>query len=310
MDSMRRYQNAWSIVLAAGDGERLKPFVRQWLGYEKPKQYCTFVGTRSMLQHTLDRADEITAPRHKLTIVAQDHRRRGWPEQLKRKAGRLVVQPSNQGTATAVFLALTYIRREASNATIVLYPSDHFVYPEDRFLNLVRAAIGAAQTLPKLVLLGVAPHRAELDYGWIQIGSDLGRFMGHRLNAVTRFKEKPQGEQQPMSGGLWNTLILAADADLLWSLGHTCFPEMMRRLETFGGVIGHGDEEAALDALYQELSHHDFSSELLELLPQKIAVLELNEVFWSDWGRPERIMESLAVIGRSPASSRSRVATA
>ena len=165
MDSVRRYQNVWSIVLAAGEGERLKPFVRQWLGYEKPKQYCTFVGTRSMLQHTLDRADEITVPQHKVTIVAQDHRRRGWPEQLKRKAGRLVVQPSNQGTATAVFLALTYIRREASNATIVLFPSAHFVYPEDRFLNFVRAAVGAAQTLPKLVLLGVAPNRAELDYG-------------------------------------------------------------------------------------------------------------------------------------------------
>jgi hypothetical protein len=85
---------------------------------------------------------------------------------------------------------------------------------------------------------------------------------------------------------------------------------MMRLLESFAAGIGHGDEEEDLDALYQELSHHDFSSELLELLPQKIAVLELNGVLWSDWGRPERIMESLAVIGRSPGSSRSCAATA
>jgi hypothetical protein len=113
-----------------------------------------------------------------------------------------------------------------------------------------------------------------------------------------------------MPGGLWNTLILAANADLLWSLGHRCFPEMMRQLESFAAGLGQGDEEADLDALYQELPYHDFSSELLELLPQKIAVLELNGVLWSDWGRPERIMESLAVIGKSPASSRSRAATA
>jgi len=112
------------------------------------------------------------------------------------------------------------------------------------------------------------------------------------------------------AGGLWNTLILAANADLLWSVGHRCFPEMMRRLETFAAVIGHGDEEAALDSLYEELSHHDCSSELLEIIPQKIAVLELNGVLWSDWGRPERIMESLAVIGRSPVSPRSRAVTA
>ena len=268
-----------------------------------------------MLQHTLDRADEITVPQHKVTVLARDHRRQGWPEQLKRKAGRLVVQPSNQGTATAVFLALTYIRHAASNATVVLYPSDHFVYPEDRFLDVVRAAIGAAQTLPqKLVLLGVAASRPELDYGWIQIGNDLGRFMGHRVSAAARFREKPVSAQEErqlrVDGGLWNTLILAANADLLWSLGHRCFPEMMGRLESFAANIGHKDEEAELDALYQELSGHDFSSELLEALPQKIAVMELNGVLWSDWGRPERIMESLDAIGRSPSSSRSCAATA
>ncbi len=197
---------------------------------------------------------------------------------------------------------------------MVLYPSDHFVYPEDRFLDVVRAAVGAAQTLPeKLVLLGVAASRAELDYGWIQIGSDLGQFMGHRLNTAARFKEKPvldQGEQQTMAAGaLWNTLILAAKADLLWTLENCCFPEMINRLENFAASIGHGDEEAKLDALYQDLSPHDFSSELLEALPQKIAVLELNGVLWSDWGRPERIMESLAVIGRSHTSSLSCAAT-
>ena len=47
-------ENVWSIVLAGGDGVRTKEFIRRWLGYEKPKQYCTFVGSRSMFQHTLD----------------------------------------------------------------------------------------------------------------------------------------------------------------------------------------------------------------------------------------------------------------
>ena len=310
-----RHENVWSIVLAAGEGERLKPFVRQWLGYEKPKQYCAFVGTRSMLQHTLDRADEITAPQHKVTIVALDHRRRGWLEQVKRKSGRLVVQPNNRGTATAVYLALTYIRRKAPNATVVLYPSDHFVYPEDHFLNVVRTAIGAAQALPqKLVLLGVAASRPELDYGWIQTGSDLGRIMGHRLLTAARFKEKPVcNHREPdvtAAGGLWNTLILAANTDFLWLLGYQLFPRMMSQLESFAANIGHTDEDAKLDALYQELPYQDFSSGLLEALPEKIAVLELNGVLWSDWGRPERIMESLAVIGMLPASSASCAATA
>jgi mannose-1-phosphate guanylyltransferase len=56
----------WSIALAGVEGERLKHFVQRWLGRHKPKQYCTFIGTRSMFQHTLDRADQIAAPEHKV----------------------------------------------------------------------------------------------------------------------------------------------------------------------------------------------------------------------------------------------------
>jgi len=37
----------WSIVLAGGEGKRLAPMVKRWLGEERPKQYCTFTGTRS-----------------------------------------------------------------------------------------------------------------------------------------------------------------------------------------------------------------------------------------------------------------------
>jgi mannose-1-phosphate guanylyltransferase len=141
-----RDENVWSIVLAGGDGERLKPFVRQWLGYEKPKQYCRFVGTLSMLEHTLDRADRISEPEHKVTIVARNHRRCGWTEPLRSKPGRLILQPFDLGTATAVFLSLAYIRRETPNATVVLYPSDHFVYPEDHFLNTASRRWSRANT--------------------------------------------------------------------------------------------------------------------------------------------------------------------
>ncbi|HSF09658.1 MAG TPA: sugar phosphate nucleotidyltransferase, partial [Nitrospirales bacterium] len=65
--------SVWSIVLAGGEGERIRPSIQQWLGYPVPKQYCTFVGTRSMLQHTWDRADQIGLPRKKVTVVGRTH---------------------------------------------------------------------------------------------------------------------------------------------------------------------------------------------------------------------------------------------
>lgn len=64
----------WSVILAGGEGERMRSLIEQWLGSHKPKQYCTFVGTRSMLQHTVDRAASLTPPIRTVAVVAREHR--------------------------------------------------------------------------------------------------------------------------------------------------------------------------------------------------------------------------------------------
>ena len=58
----------WSIILAGGEGTRVSTLVHRWLGRPKPKQYCAFVGTRSMFQHTLDRASRLTPPDRMVTV--------------------------------------------------------------------------------------------------------------------------------------------------------------------------------------------------------------------------------------------------
>jgi mannose-1-phosphate guanylyltransferase len=297
--------NVWSIILAGGEGERLRPLIRSWLGCDKPKQYCAFVGTRSMLQHTIDRADQVTPPEQKMTIIARDHRRRGWPEHLKRKAGKIIVQPEDRGTATAIFLALSYIKKRNPKAIVVVFPSDHFVHPEQRFLEVVRDAVRTAQAIrDSLILLGVPARNPETDYGWIHRGASLRGTGGYRLHIAASFIEKPALEvcrQAMAAGALWNTLILTCSVDFLWSVGRRRFPDTMRLLESFGPAIGTPDEETELDRLYQELPVHNFSSDLLESMPHQIAVLELNGVLWSDWGRRERIEETLREIGKQPA---------
>jgi mannose-1-phosphate guanylyltransferase len=44
---VKSQDRVWSIVLAGGKGEGVQPLVQRWLGHPKPKQFCTFVGTRS-----------------------------------------------------------------------------------------------------------------------------------------------------------------------------------------------------------------------------------------------------------------------
>ena len=296
--------NLWSVILAGGEGERLKPMVQRWLGRHKPKQYCTFIGTRSMLEHTLDRADQITAPERKVTIIAKTHREDAWPQLDGRNAGKVILQPANRGTAPGIFLALAVIRSHDPEATVVLFPSDHFVYPEDRFTELVRNAVETAKQMKHwLILLGVHPAYPDPEYGWIYPGAHVAKVNGHYIRAVESFLEKPASHkcQDAMTAGaLWNTLVVAGKVETFWTLGKRYFPEMMALFGTYGQSI-ETLPDCVLEALYELIPVGDFSSGLLERVPEQMAVMELNGVLWCDWGKPARIVETLSRIGRQPA---------
>ena len=162
MDSTHDARDLWSIILAGGNGERLKPMVQSWLGQPRPKQYCTFIGTRSMFEHTLDRSDRIVAPERRVTVIARDHRDEARPQLSSRPKGKLILQPSNRETAAGIFLGLTYVRAHDPTATVLIFPSDHFVYPEDTFVEKAQRLARAARNLKHWVFLLSSHAQPEL----------------------------------------------------------------------------------------------------------------------------------------------------
>jgi mannose-1-phosphate guanylyltransferase len=293
---------SWSIVLAGGEGERARAFIERWLGYHKPKQYCAFTGTRSLFQHTVDRADVLGSPERRIVVAAPEHQ--GYLlEQLRgREGGRVVLQPKNRGTAPGVFLALTYVLARDPDATVMIYPSDHFVYPESTFLNVVRTAMWNARRHPVgPVLLGVQPSTTELDYGWIVPSPVESNGDARRVEA---FLEKPPrrlAEEALRKGALWNTMIVASKVQALWSLGWRSLPEIMPAFTRLLDTLRAGREDTPLEEIYLDLPSRDFSSGLLQRASDRSRVLEMTGVWWSDWGRPERILETLRALERPAA---------
>ncbi len=312
MDSTHDALDLWSIILAGGSGERLRPMVQSWLGQPRPKQYCTFIGTRSMFEHTLDRSDRIVAPEQRVTVIARDHRDEAWPQLSSRPTGKVILQPSNRETGAGIFLGLTYVRARNPRATVLIFPSDHFVYPEETFVETARSLARAARNLKRWVfLLGASPDSPEPEYGWIELGAHLGWIDECRIRGTDAFLEKPnlEGCKRAMrSGALWNTMVIAAKVETLWSVGWRCFPEMMRFFQVYGESIGKQCEEEVLEGIYQVMPSRNFSAHLLQEFPEHVAVLELRDVIWSDWGNPERITETLRQIGREPAFCRAQIA--
>jgi mannose-1-phosphate guanylyltransferase len=294
----------WSVVLAGGRGERLAAFTERWLGRPVPKQYCAFVGGRSMLQHTLGRASRVSRPEDVVTVVAREHQGY-WRNQVTGAfASGLVTQPVNRDTAAGIFLPLARVRASDPDATVAVFPSDHFIYPEGRFVTSVDAALGAAEALPeRLVLLGVRPDDPEPDYGWVFRGRELLEVSGRKVHAVRTFLEKPAPEDARAAredGALWNTMILAAKVETFWRLGWRYLPELMFRFESYAEAIGTPYEDAALASIYKDMPRRNFSSDLLQRARTEVAALELDGVLWSDWGRAERIAETLARVGMRP----------
>jgi mannose-1-phosphate guanylyltransferase len=304
MNDARRTDHVWSVILSGGEGERLRPFVQRWLGRPKPKQYCSFVGKRSMFQHTIARANLISEPERTVTVISRHHLSEAILQLDDRNHRNVILQPLNRDTAAGVFLALSHVSVHNPSATIVIFPSDHFVFPEYRLLEAVRSAVRASNLFPeKVLLLGISPDHPEVDYGWIRRRNQLGWADEFRVDAVESFLEKPSLEvckTAMKSGDLWNSMILISRAENLWKLGRQVFPDIISLFEIYKESIGSDHEKAVLDCIYQFMPSRNFSADCLQRFPTELAVIELYDILWSDWGRQERIVETLRRIGRMP----------
>ncbi len=297
--------NVWTIILAGGEGQRLGPLVRRWLGHHKPKQYCTFIGTRSMLQHTISRAHRISAEHRKVIVTVRSH----LPylqEQLKGiEGGKIILQPENRETAVGIMMAISYIRKQDPEASVVILPSDHFIFPEQRFVQIVKNMLEATEEHQDyLFLLGIPPETTKLDYGLVEQGFHLGWKGANQVHSVTKFHEKPSKDLHVKliaHGALWNTFIMASQQRTLWNLGYKTIPEVMTLTEEYGKASDSPLGKDALDEIYSRMPSCNFSEQVLEKIPQNLAVMEMHEILWSDWGRQERIERTLLKIGKRPA---------
>ncbi len=295
---------AWAVVLAGGEGRRLRGFVRQLLGSERPKQFCRITGSRSMLRHTWDRAARVVDPDRIVTVITA-----GQEPYLDEEAGHgvpgtVLVQPENKETAPGLILPLLWIARRAPGATVAVLPADHFVWDEERFATAVRTALAAAEYWPdRLLLLGAEAEGPETGYGWIAPGGVLAQGSAPELHTVRRFWEKPDRQTAARlfaCGYFWNTLVLAGRLGAYLRLAAAEAPEALGPLGAIAECLGTSMEAAALRAAYARIPRTNLSHVLLARRPEALMVLAVRGLGWSDWGDAERILGSLRRFNRRP----------
>lgn len=298
MDSDKR-QNLWGIVLAGGEGTRVREFLRRRCGGRGIKQFCAVVGRRSMLEHTLARVERLIPRERTLVVVSEDHRAEASLQLAHWPAENIIWQPMNRDTAPGILLPLAHISQRAPFATVAVFPSDHFIVEEARFMQSVGEAVEETRRFRGgLTLLGMTPDAAEEGYGWIEPAP---AEPGRTTRAVHQFWEKPSRADAHAllrRGALWNTFVFVAQAATLWEMTRQTAPDLYEDFMYLRRVLRHPQATEVIERVYRTLRPVNFSSHICEVLPSRLRVLRVPEVGWSDWGSEERIRASLRQLGK------------
>jgi mannose-1-phosphate guanylyltransferase len=118
--------SAWAIVLAGGDGIRLRALTRKIDGDSRPKQFSKVFGERSLLAHTRDRLRPIFTDDRLMFVVTKDQNEFYKEELADVDRARLLEQPANRGTGVAIIAALLQLFEYETDAVVGIFPSDHY----------------------------------------------------------------------------------------------------------------------------------------------------------------------------------------
>ncbi len=295
----------WGIVLAGGDGTRLRPLTRRLAGDERPKQFCRVLSGETLVEQTLRRTARLLAPERTLAVVVRAHEPFYAPLLAHLPADHLVVQPENRGTAPAVLYGLLRLGTLGSMGPVAIFPSDHYVSDDDAFMLHVKGAFDVVRARPDLVvLLGIAPDTAEVEYGWIEPGAPIAGPWVSPVHRVHRFWEKPSPALARTLRGrncLWNSFVMVAYPSALIALIRSAVPSLFGEFASVQSRLGTAWEEDALRRLYARRPSMDFSTRVLATRPAHLAVLPAGGMEWSDLGDPRRVMTTLAQISRHSA---------
>lgn len=295
----------WAIVLAGGEGVRLRPLTRHLYGEDRPKQYATLTGARSLLRQTLDRIALLIPPERTVVVTMDRHFR--WVTAELRMTGHgpwVLARSEDRGTAAGVLLPALWIRARDEEATVAVFPSDHLVIEEEVFMEHVEATARFVEDCPDcLVLLGAPPTEPETEYGWIEPAERLGWTARGPVYRVRRFVEKPRpgaARARYAGGALRNTLAFTVRASILVAAGRECVPALDARLRQALTFAGTEDERWALRQAFALAPRANFSRAVLEAWPLPLGVSKMQDVTWCDLGSVDRLLKTLAGLGISP----------
>jgi len=273
------------VILAGGSGTRFWPRSRR----AHAKQVLALDGDRSMLQQTVERLAPMAGPGN-FWVITNELLAGEIQSQLEGvPSAQIVEEPVARNTAPACGLAAFLVEKSNPDAIIGVFPSDHVIGDEPRFLKMIERGIALAASGDVMVVLGIEPTRAETGYGYIETGDDAP---GEALH-VRRFTEKPNSHRAEsfLAAGnyYWNSGMFLWSARTLANAFREHIPETAPLLEEIAAAYGTDRFDEVFAELYPQCENISVDYAILE--PRSAKGEHLSNLFclpaefgWNDLG--------------------------
>lgn len=197
-----------AMIMAGGGGTRFWPRSRQ----QRPKQFLTLGGDRTLLQQAFDRIEGQVVPKGLWVITGALYREETARQLPSLAADQIIGEPEGRDTAACIGLGAALILRQDPAAVMLVMPADHVIEPVQEFRRAAHVAEQMALEHPQaLVTFGIPPAYPATGYGYIHRGEPLPPRQGIGVFRVRGFREKPEpdlAEQFVASGEYyWNSGI-------------------------------------------------------------------------------------------------------
>jgi mannose-1-phosphate guanylyltransferase len=294
--TVRQMADTWAVILAGGEGSRLRKITTNREGLVIPKQYCSLDRSSCLLQDAVARAGSVALPSHICAVVAAQHRR-WWTSAVSTlNESNVFVQPQNQGTALGILLAVLTLEMRNPAATLALLPADHYFRDEEAITRGLCVACNlAGGNKDSTYLIGVDPASADPELGYIL---PTQRVVDTPA-VITGFKEKPNAEHAReliALGALWNLFIVVGSVSALLELFMEEHADVVRDMREALTQKAAGQRDA-VEKFYETVEPVDFSRDILEVQAGRLQVVRVPHCGWTDLGTPQRVEATIRSIG-------------